>query len=127
MWRTSSISGETFFLKSPKNLGICLQKSVLLLVLQTCGKEATLWQSFEFSNRTLFNVVIAKYSLKLITKACKETIVNKHCTSIYLNCLFKTDQVCTKGNQTSVIKSEVVQKCTKYFEYSTEVCFRSMI
>lgn len=120
MRRNVSISGETFFLKSPKNLGICLKSSVLLLVLQTCGKEATLWQSFEF--RTLFNVVIAKYYLKLITKACKETIVSKHCTSIYLNCFFKTDQICTKGNQTSVIKSEVGQKYTKYCDYSILKC-----
>lgn len=62
-WRTSSISGETFF---KRNSGICLQSSMLLLLLKSSGKEATLnlkqpklW-SFKFSSKTLFNAVITK-------------------------------------------------------------------
>lgn len=42
--------------------------------------------------------------LKPIAKACKEKIICKHCTWIYFNCYFKSDQICIRGKQTSVMK-----------------------
>lgn len=95
---------------------------MLLLVLQTCGKKATLGSHLSSVIEPYLMQLLQNIPLELITKACKETIVNKHCTPIYLNCYFKTDQICAKGNQTSVIKNKVGQKCAKYCEHSILKC-----
>lgn len=70
---------------------------MLLLVLKTSGKEATLNLSSQNYGH-LSSVIkpclmqlLQNTSLKPITKACKEKIRYKHCISIYFKCYFKSN------------------------------------
>lgn len=84
-------------------------KFYALPVLKTSGTEATLnlssqnYGHLSSAIKPCLMQLLQNTPLKPIAKACKKKIF-KHCTSIYFNCYFKSDQLCTKGKETSVMK-----------------------
>lgn len=85
-------------------------KFYALLVLKISGTEATLnlsSQNYDHLSSVIkpcLMQLLHNTPLKPISKACKEKIIFKYYTSIHFNCYFKSDQLCIKGKETSVMK-----------------------